>query len=147
MIVVWLGLALLIVFVIAAVVVGREATRLRGEPPRPVFDLEEAVEWVAAHVPFEVSAALTHDDVRSILRWNLEYFRTRGVSGNGSAPPEASDTVVVGGAETVDHVLARARQAGLEVDATQVHAVLEAQMTYLEAIGALGRSEDPPPPG
>ena len=85
-IVVWLLVALAIVFAVAAVVVGREARRLDAEPPRPVFDPDEAVEWVANHLPFEVSAVLSHDDVRQILDWNLQYFRSKGVSGNGSTP-------------------------------------------------------------
>ena len=62
MIVVYLLVALALVFAIAAVVVGREARRLDAEPPRPVFDPDEAVEWVANHLPFEVSAVLSHDD-------------------------------------------------------------------------------------
>jgi hypothetical protein len=147
MVVLWVVLALALVFVIAAVVVGREANRLRGEPPRPVFDLEEAVEWVAAHLPFEVAAELSHDDVARILRWNLEFFRARGntADGDGTAPDQE---VVVAGAEAVDHVLGRCRAAGLDCSAPQVHAVLEAQIAYLEAIGAVGPAgEGPARPG
>ena len=134
----WAALALAVAFVIAAVVVGRETGRLADEPPRPVFDLDEAVDWVATHLPFEVSAALSHEDVRQILRWNLDFFRSRGVSGNGSSATAPATNVVVGGGETVDNVLRRASAAGLEYTAPQVHAVLDAQMTYLQAIGAIG---------
>src|SRR5918998_5726102 len=145
--VVWVILARAVGLFIAAVVVGRETDRLADAPPRPVFDLDEAVTWVARHLPFEVSAVLTHDDVRQILRWNLDYFRSKGVSGNGSSANAPATDVVVGGGETVDNVLARARSAGLDHTAPQVHAVLDAQMAYLEAIGALGPAsprEDPP---
>ena len=137
MIVVWLLVALAIVFAVAAVVVGREARRLDAEPPRPVFDPDEAVEWVANHLPFEVSAVLSHDDVRQILDWNLQYFRSKGVSGNGSTP-HLDAPIVVGGAETVAYVLDRASQTGSDYTPEQVHAVLDAQMSYLEAIGAVG---------
>jgi hypothetical protein len=135
-------LAAAVIFGIAAVVIGREARRLDAVPPRPVFDLDEAVAWVAEHLPFEVSASLSYDDVRRIIDWNLEYFRTKGVSGNGSGPNSAGP-VVVGGAETVDYVLVKAASIGQEYTAAQVHAVLDAQMTYLEAIGAIG-PEAPP---
>jgi hypothetical protein len=128
---------LVAVFAIAAVVIGREARRLDAVPPRPVFDMDQAVAWVAEHLPFEVSAVLSHADVRSIIDWNLEYFRTKGVSGNGSTPHHDAQ-VVVGGAETVDWVLAKAHQTGASYTAAQVHAVLDAQMTYLEVIGAIG---------
>ena len=131
-----------VVFGIAAVVIGREARRLDSVPPRPVFDMDEAVAWVSDHLPFDVSAVLSHADVRNIIDWNLEYFRSKGVSGNGSSP-HLDGPVVVGGAETVDFVLARAQQVGTSYTAAQVHAVLDAQMTYLEAIGAIG-PEAPP---
>ena len=137
MAVVYIVLVLAVVFGIAAVVIGREARRLDAVPPNPVFDLNEAVTWVAEHLPFEVSAALSHDDVRQIIDWNLEYFRTKGVSGNGHTS-HTDGPVVVGGAETVDYVLHRAQAVGSPYTAAQVHAVLDAQMTYLEAIGAIG---------
>jgi hypothetical protein len=135
--VVYAIVVLVVVFGIAAAVVGREARRLDAVPPQPVFDLDEAVAWVAEHLPFEVSAVLSHDDVRRIIDWNLEYFRTKGVSGNGHSA-HAEGPVVVGGAETVDYVLHRAESLGAPYTAPQVHAVLDAQMSYLEAIGAIG---------
>jgi len=141
-IVVFAVAALLIVFVIAAVVIGREARRLGNVPPRPVFDFEEAVEWVCRHVSDDVAAELTPDDVRQIINWHLEYFRLKGVSSNGHGA-HSEGPVVVGGAETVDFVLMRAQSAGFAYTPAQVHAVLDAQMTYLEAIGAIG-PVDPP---
>jgi hypothetical protein len=137
MVIVWILVALALAFAVAAVVVGREARRLDAEPPRPVFDPDEAVEWVANHLPFEVSAVLSHDDVRQILDWNLEYFRSKGVSGNGSTP-HVEAPIVVGGAETVAYVLDQAARTGHDYQPDQVLAVLDAQMSYLEAIGAVG---------
>lgn len=135
-------LAVAFVFAIAAVVIGREARRLDSVPPQPTFDLEDAVEWVADHLPFEVTAVLSHDDVRQIIDWNLEYFRLKGVSGNGHSPLGAGP-VIVGGAETVDYVLTRAQAAGLSFSPVHVHAVLDAQMDYLEVIGAIGPEASP----
>ena len=141
MVFVWAVLVVAIVFAVAAVVVGREARRLGAEPPRPVFDLDEAVSWVAQHLPYAVTAVLSYDDVRTILDWHLEYLRLRGVSSNGHGP-QTKGPIVVGGAETVDYVLQKADTAGLDYTPSQVHAVLEAQMTYLEAIGAVGPVDD-----
>ena len=134
--------ALIVIFAIAAAVIGREARRLDAVAPNPTFDLDEAVEWVAEHLPYEVSAVLSHDDVRRIIDWNLEFFRLKGVSGNGHGAA-SEGPVVVGGAETVDYVLARAQALGESYTAAQVHAVLDAQMSYLEAIGAIGPEVDP----
>ena len=142
MIVVFAVAALLIVFVIAAVVIGREARRLGNVPPKPVFDFEEAVEWVCRHVSDDVAAELTPEDVRQIINWHLEYFRLKGVSSNGHGI-QSESPVVVGGAETVDFVLMKAQSAGFAYTPTQVHAVLDAQMTYLGAIGAIGPVEPP----
>lgn len=122
---------------VASLVVMREARRLAAEPPPPVFDLEEAFEWVVAHVPDDVAGTLTPEDVRRILDYQLEYFRRRGVSGNGSSqqPP---GSVVVGGSETVDYILERCRATGETYHPEQVHAVIETQLSYLRAIGAVG---------
>ncbi len=137
MVVFWGALLVAIVFAVAAVVIGREARRLDARSPNPVFNIDDAVEYVADRLPFDVSAVLSHNDVRQIIDWNLEYFRTRGVSGNGH-DTDVHGPIVVGGAETVDYVLHRAELAGVGVTAEQVHAVLDAQMSYLEAIGAVG---------
>lgn len=142
-------LAAALVFAIAAVVVGREARRLAAQPRRPVFDFEDAVAWVCRHVGDEVAAELTPDDVRRILHWHLEYFRLKGVSSNGSRPG-GDRAVVVGGAETVEFVMSKAEAVGSPYTPAQVHAVLDAQMAYLETIGAIGPATGPGgggPPG
>jgi len=134
-------IAVALVFAIAAVVVGREARRLAAKAPGRVFEFEDAVTWVCDHVGDEVAAVLSPDDVRRILNWHLEYFRIKGVSSNG-ASPRVEGPVVVSGAETVDFVLKRAEADGLDYTPSQVHAVLDAQMTYLESIGAVGPVSD-----
>jgi hypothetical protein len=131
------ALAVAAVFAIAAVVVGREARRLAGKAPGRVFEFEDAVSWVCDHVGPEVGAILSPDDVRRILNWHLEFFRMKGVSSNGHTA-ESDGPVVVSGAETVDFVLMRAEAAGSPYTPAQIHAVLEAQMGYLEDIGAVG---------
>ncbi len=135
-------IGLVVVFAIAAVVIGREARRLDAVPPRPVFDMDEAVNWVAEHLPFEVSAVLATPTSAA------SSTGTSSTSGPRACPatarrPRHDAPVVVGGAETVDWVLAQAQQIGSSYTAAQVHAVLDAQMTYLEAIGAIGPEAAP----
>jgi hypothetical protein len=70
------------------------------------------------------------------------------VTGNGSSNNPSGD-VIVGGAETVEYILERARTTGEEYYPEQVYAVIETQLEYLRAIGAVGpavRSDEPPPP-
>jgi hypothetical protein len=139
--VVFIVLAVVVIFVIAAVTIGRETSRLDTQPPRPVFDMDEAVEWIGDRLPFEVGAELSHDDVRQILRWSLEHYRASTLSSNGHGT-EHDTPVVVGEAETLGYVLDRAREAGTTWTTTQIQAVLSAQLAYLEAIGAMGPADD-----
>ena len=137
MIVLYVVIALAIVFLIAAVVVGREARRLDAEPPRAVFDIDEATQWVANHLPYEVSAVLSFADVHQILSWNLEFLRAKGMSGAGGAPlPDSS--IVVGPEEVADFVMHKARSTDSPYSEDQVAAVLDAQFGYFDAIGAIG---------
>jgi hypothetical protein len=135
---------------IAAWFVIREAARLATEPPPPVFDMDEAFEWVVAHVPDMVAATLTPGDVRRILDFQLEFFQRKGVAGNGSSAHPPGD-VIVGGAETVDYIVSRSSATGEQYLPEQVHAVIETQLAYLRAIGAVGdaarpASDDPADP-
>jgi hypothetical protein len=130
----------------------REAARMAAEPPPPVFDPVEAYDWVVENVPDQVAATLTPDDVRRILDFQMEFFQRKGVAGNGSSvkpPGSPPGDVIIGGAETVDYILERARTTGEEYYPEQVYAVIETQLEYLRAIGAVGppiRDDEPPPP-
>ena len=132
-------------FVIAAGIVGGETHRLDGVAPSPAFDLDEAVMYIADRLSFEASAALSHDDVRAVVSFSLEYFRNRGTLKNGSKAYSPGPAVIVQGAETVEYVHARAVETGMDLTIEQIYAVLDVELSYLEAIGAVGPEalEDP----
>ena len=129
-------------FGIAAWFVVRAAGRLTIEPPPVVFSLDEAYEWVVEELPDEVAATLTPDDVRRILRYQVEYFDRSGVAagGNGTAPHPPA---IVGAAEIVDHVLERADADGVTFIPEQVYPVVEILLDYLAATGAVSTPADP----
>jgi hypothetical protein len=127
----------ILVIVIGLVTVGRVVGRLSVEAPVSVFDEDEAVEWIADRLPYEVQAQLSHEDVRKIVVWHLEYLEDEGVA-TETAFEEAPDNVVVGEDDALAYVLGRATQAGLEADDTQIALVLDSERAYLEAIGAIG---------
>ncbi|MCU0269345.1 MAG: hypothetical protein MUF83_11950 [Acidimicrobiales bacterium] len=137
-------LACLVVVAIALVAVGRVTARLNAEPPLPVYDLEQAVEHVAEHLPFDVSAQLGYDDVRAILSWHLDYLEAKGVAAEQEWDQLPVGPLVAADDEGVAYVLGRAEEAGLEVEDTQVVEVLEAEVDYLRAIGAIGSPVPPP---
>ena len=130
-----------LVVAIAAYLVVHEAGRIAKSPPPAVFDVDEAHEWVVAHVPDDVAATVTSDDVRRILEFQLEYFEKKGVSGNGSSA-HATGPVVVGGAEAVAYIVDRAAATGEAYLPEQVYGVLETQLAYLRSIGAVGPPVD-----
>jgi hypothetical protein len=131
-----------LVVAIAAFFVIREAGRIAKEPPAALFDPDDAYEWVVEHVPDDVAATLTPDDVRRILEFQLEFFKKEGVAGNGSRAV-ARGPVIVGGAEQVAYILERAAATGEVYLPEQVHAVIDVQLTYLRAIGAIGPPAEP----
>ncbi len=130
-------LVIALVMAVAAGAIGREARRLDGLPPRAVFDLDEAVQWVADHLPEDVTAQLSYDEVRQILDHSLDHLRELGLAGSTTGEPVEGE-VVVDEAEALAAVLDRAEQAGMEVSPHQVQAVLAAQLAYLQAISAVG---------
>lgn len=125
-----------VVFVIAAVVIGRETGRLAAAPPRPVFDLDEAVVWIADRLPDSVTAQHSHAEVRQLLLWSLEHLRA-----------VAEQERVAEEEETFGVVVDRAAEAGLDWEPLETKWVLDLQAQYLEIIGAAGRQEMPPEPG
>jgi hypothetical protein len=127
---------------IAAFVVAREAGRIARRPPPALFDLDDAFEWVVDHVPDDVAATLTPEDVRRILDFQVEYFKRKGVSANGSTA-YPSGTVVIGGSETVEYILERCAATGEAYLPEQVHGVVDTQLTYLRTIGAIGPAVGP----
>lgn len=135
-------LAVGIALAIAAFVVAREATRLAKEPPPPLFSMDEAYDWVIERLPDDVAATLTPDDLHRILGFQMEFFRRKGVSGNG-ASGHATGPVVISGSETVEYILERAAATGEPYIPEQIHPVVELQLQYLRSIGALGPRAEP----
>ena len=113
------------------------------QPPPALYHLDDALAWVVDHLPDDVAATLTPDDVRRILEFQVEFFKRKGVSANGSTayPP---GPVVIGGSETVDYILERCAATGESYLPEQVYGVIETQLSYLRAIGAVGPAAPSP---
>jgi hypothetical protein len=122
---------------VAAWFVIREAARMSVEPPPPLFDPDEAFDWVVEHVPDDVAASLTPGDVRRILDFQIEFLTQLGMTQRSSEPLLPGD-IVVGDAETIEYILARAHETGEAYVPEQVQAVVDTQLDYLQAIGAIG---------
>jgi hypothetical protein len=130
----------LAVVAIGLVAVGAVTSRLAEEPRRSVFDLEEAVQYIAQRLPPDVTAELSYDDVGAIVAWHLEYLENKGVAGRSDHDLDELPTgpTVTDDDEAVAFVIGRANDAGMAIQDVHVFDVLEAEQQYLQAIGAIG---------
>lgn len=129
-------LAALAVFAVAAGTVGREAFRLGHQPPATIFDVDEAVHYVADDLPEEAQARITYEEVRELVLAELDHLRDEGIFAlPGEEPgPKGDADVVVSDADTVAVLLGE----GLDVTDEDVVLVVDGLRRYLEEIGAIG---------
>jgi hypothetical protein len=129
------------VFVMAAVVVGREAHRLDAVAPRVIYNLDEAVEFVGEHVPTATQARLTPAELERLLTFHMRWLHAKGLQ-----PWDVTDRrqdidrpTVIDEDTVVGYILGEADREGVDVvDDVDVVAVVEAHLAYFDAIGAVG---------
>lgn len=129
------------VFVIAAVVVGREAHRLDAVAPRSVYIPDEAAEFVAEYLPVDTRARLTPDELDELLRFHMRWLHSKGLQPSNVVDRRQDITtpVVIEEDSVVAYLLGEAERQDLEVlDDIDVVRVVEAHLAYFEAIGAVG---------
>ena len=139
----WVSIAVIavLVFVIAAVAIGRETHRLDAVAPAPTLDLYDAVDWIAEQLPVEISAHITYEDVRDIVTWHVEAMQERGVEPTMGAD---GSLVIIDEERSVESLALRALREGRDVDPRHIRAVLDGELAYFAAIGAIGPLADAP---
>lgn len=134
-------LATLLVFVIAAVVVGREAHRLDAVAPRAVYQLDEAVDFVCDRLPDESQARLTPEEVEQLLLFHMRWLHEQGLQPDGvvDQPQSIAEPLVLTEDALTAYLIGEAEVNDIalldDVDAVNV---VEAHLDYFEAIGAVG---------
>lgn len=147
MLLVSIVLSAVVVFVIAAVVIGREARRLDAVAPRVVYELVEAAEFVAERLPAETQARLTMEELTSLLQAHLAWMHARGLQPDKvvDRPQDIAEPVVVDQTILAAHLLAEAERRGVALlDDVDVIHVVDAHMAYFDAIGAVGPKAERP---
>jgi hypothetical protein len=136
----WIWWVLLAVgtFAIAAGSIGWATGHLAMRPRRSVYDLAEAVEFVADRLPPELTAELSFDDVEAVLALHCDYLTAKGVASHRTAEDIGERLVVVGDDEPVAWILGRLDESDRVLSDEQVVAVLQAEQEYYQAIGAIG---------
>ena len=141
MIWVFVVVAAVLVFAIAAGTIGREAHRLDAIAPRAVYQLDEAVDFVADRLPAESQARLTPAEVETLLLAHLRWMHDNGLQPDKAvdAKQAIDDDVVVTEDALVAYLLAEAEAGDVDLldDVAAVN-VVEAHLAYFEAIGAVG---------
>lgn len=142
----WIALAVVCTFVIAAVSIGTVSGSLAQRPRRSVYDLLEAVDYVADRLPDEATARLSYDDVREVLLFHCDFLEAKGVASEKTADDIGGQLVVVPDDELIAYVIGRVEDAGLEVDDEDVVTILDVEQGYYRAIGAFGPQVEGPSP-
>jgi hypothetical protein len=138
---VFAAVAAVLVFVIAAVVVGREARRLDAVAPRVVYNLDEAVEFVGDRVPPATQARLTPGELERLLTFHLRWLHDKGLQPRDviDRRQDIETPTVIDEDSVVGFILGEADKEGVEVlDDVDVVAVVDAHLAYFTAIGAVG---------
>ena len=147
MLVFFVVLTAVVVFVIAAVTVGREARRLDAVAPRAVYQIDQAVSFIAEGLPADTQARLTLAELESLLVSHINWLHGKGLLPADviDAPQNIDTPVVVSDDSLIGFLLGEAERAGIEMlEDVDLVAVTEAHLAYFDAIGAVGPVADQP---
>jgi len=134
-----------VVFVIAAVSIGREARRLDAVAPRAVYMLDDAVAFVAAQLPAESQARLTFDEVQQLLVAHMRWLHAKGLQPRDviDRQQDIDDELVVSEDTITAWLLGEAERLQIELlDDVDAVRVVQAHLAYFEEIGAVGPRAD-----
>ncbi len=134
-------IAALLVFVIAAVIIGREARRLDSVAPRAVYELEQATQFVADNLPSETQARLTFAELRKLLVFHMRWLHNKGLQPAGVVDrrQDIVDEVVIDEQTLTAYLLDAAEKNNIEIlDDVDAVYVVKAHLKYFDAIGAIG---------
>ena len=143
---VYIVVAAVLVFVMAAVVVGREAHRLDAVAPRSVYVPEEAVEFVAEYLPEATQSRLTPDELAQLLNFHMRWLHQKGLQPTNviDRRQDIAEPVVITETTLTAYLLGEAERNEVDVlDDTDVVHVVEAHLAYFEVIGAVGPKAAP----
>ncbi|CAI8350198.1 MAG: Uncharacterised protein [Acidimicrobiales bacterium AG-410-I20] len=148
---IWLFIVLgvLLVVAIAFAFVGATTNRLQQNAQPVVFEVEDAVDWVAEQLPDEAAGQLTYSEVVTITRWWLEYFDQIGLTTEhgqeigDEALSEETQEKIAELDDAVDYVVARSLEQEEPLDSVAVVVVVDLLRIYLAEMGAItGISEE-----
>ena len=133
--------ATVLVFLIAALVTGREARRLDALAPRAVYQIDQAIDFVVENIPDQTKARLTMSELEQLLALHVNWLHDKGLQPDSviDRPQDIAEPVVVSDDALIAYLLGQAEEAGVALlDDVDVVNVAEAHLAYFDAIGAVG---------
>lgn len=122
-----------LILAIAFIAVGHAVGATEAMPAQIILDVEESVEFCAQALPDHVTASLSYDDLRRLLRLHLEWIQAyHWAPASKNATP-----IVFEQFDPVAYVMERCHVIRLEVTAEEAAAVIQAHSDYLQIAGAL----------
>ncbi len=133
------------VFLIAALTIGREARRLDAMAPRAVYQLEQAADYVAMSLPEATQARLTMEELEKLLVMHMNWLHSKGLLPAKAVDQrqDISTPIVVTEESLIAYLLGESDKAGIQImDDVDLVNVTEAHLAYFDAIGAVGPVAD-----
>ena len=133
------------VFLIAALTIGREARRLDAMAPRAVYQLEQATDFVAMSLSETTQARLTMEELEQLLVMHMNWLHSKGLLPDKAVDHRQDDTtrLVVTEESLIAYLLGESDRAGIQImDDVDLVNVTESHLAYFEAIGAVGPAAD-----
>lgn len=138
---VYIAAAAVCVLAIAAIVIGREARRLDAVAPRAVYDIDQAVDFVADSLPGVTQARLTPEELRAMLVLHMRWLHAQGLQPDRAVDKrqDIAELLLISEDQLSAYLLSEAEKSGVELldDVDVVH-VVRAHLAYFDAIGAVG---------
>ena len=133
MVFVIIGIAVVLVVVIGLVFIGDAVGKTSSMPDPIVVDVHEAIDFCAEALPDDVTATLTFDELRRLLRLHLEWIQAYhwAPEGTGDGP------ILFEEFDALDYVLERMAAIRLEVPRDHVAKVIDVHSSYLQVMGAI----------
>ncbi len=128
-----LGLGAVLVVGIALVAVGGGVAKTARMPKQIVYDVQESIDFCAEALPDEVTATLSYDDLRRMLRLHLEWIQAYHFTPEGD--PEGP--IVFNDDDALAYVMERAAITRLPISVEHARQVLDAHLAYFQFMGAV----------
>ena len=128
-----LGILAIVVVAIGFYAVGHAVGVTEQMPAQIVIDAHEAIEFCAEALTYDVTATISYDELRRLLRLHLEWIQAYHWA------PEGLDSgpIVFEQFDALDYVMERIAVTDLNVSREVAAAAIQAHTDYLQVVGAI----------